>query len=30
VTLLLNIPDADLDELLAITRESVEAAAREA
>jgi hypothetical protein len=26
----LNIPDADLDQLLAIVRESVEAAAREA
>ncbi len=30
VTPSLNIPDADLDQLLAITRESVEAAAREA
>jgi adenosylmethionine-8-amino-7-oxononanoate aminotransferase len=30
VTPSLNIPDADLDSLLAIVRESVEAAAREA
>ena len=30
VTPSLNIPDADLDQLLAILRESVEAAAREA